>query len=209
MRKHVWTAVTVALIYAYSVYQGFFSTEQAYVYIPKTERVFLVTLAPNLKYCDKWIPLIPFKRCKASLVVDVEYLWKLDDKLRDMKFQEEHPKEYLDNLMARTKASIAGEIEPTQEERDRSMATFWSIEYYANGTVTLAEILPSTLMPLLNNSGSGPVGIFPVDLAIFKSGVDKKRADAELFENAIFFRDEGARRFVEFIDPHLISLSEK
>ena len=62
MEKSLLLAV-VAVVYLYSVYNSFFTTELGYVYDPATDRLFELHLTPSIKTCDKWTPLTPFKSC--------------------------------------------------------------------------------------------------------------------------------------------------
>lgn len=208
MKSFIWIPTLLLLFYSFSVYHSFFETKNAYIYVPKSDRVFLVKLAPVFSECDRWAPLIPFRRCEGSVIVDVEYLWKLDQKLQDIKFEKEQIHAYIDKVKKDTDALLDKGAGITDEQKDRSSLTFWNIEYYPNWTLSVDALLPNALSPLKVAENQGGKGIFPVNLAIFKSGLGKKSAEIELLEG-VFFRDEGAKEFVKVIDDRKISLSER
>lgn len=203
VKNYLGYAAIVLLIYFNGVYQSFLHSEVEYVYEPKNDRVFLVRLVPNFKHCDKLTIFLPSKKCEAYIISEVEYLWKLQEKLALVEFQRTNPRAYTEKVMEDARALIENikngvKRVHTPEEIDKSM-TDWKLKQisYINEDVT--EFLPNSLSALKSKIPKSDV--FTADIAVFKWKHTEKSSEVEIIQNAIFFRGEGVRAFVMFIDP--------
>ncbi|QPD02618.1 MAG: hypothetical protein Nkreftii_000392 [Candidatus Nitrospira kreftii] len=188
----LWIATTIVVLYAYSVYISFFSQQLGYVYDPGTDRLFQVSLTPNISTCDKWTPLIPFHRCYLGEVGNVVYRGTLRSIEAKRNLMKENPKEWLDNQNEKIDELLSGHSTKELE--------FWNIEYFRTPVVPVAELLPKRLSVLENSTTDQNPDVIAADVVIARMMFNAIPAEIEVVRNAVLIRGMAARRLLTWME---------
>ena len=191
-RGALWVFPIIPILYAYAVYNSFFATELGYVYDPTTDRLFELTIALNMSTCDKWTPLTPLKHCIFGEVSHVEYQGTLQIIEANRKLALENPKAWIESQNNKVQALLNGKA---SKDPDRS----WDIDYYWRQAVSLSELLPKRLSPLMDSTTDQNTDLIAVDVIISHRTSFDKPADIEVVRSAVLMRGRAARRFATWL----------
>lgn len=185
-RGALWIAAIITVLYAYSVYNSFFSKQLGYVYDPATDRLFQLDLTPSINTCDKWSSLIPFKHCFLGNVGHVEYRGTLESIEADHKLVRENFKAFLENQNNKIGALLSGK--PPKE------LASWNMNYYWTQAVPVSELLPKRLSTLKDSTTDQDPDLIAVDVVIARRTSFAKPADIEVVRSAVLIRGIAAMR---------------
>lgn len=186
-RGTLWIAAILTVLYAHSVYISFFARQLGYVYDPGTDRLFEINLTPSISTCDKWTPLIPFKRCFLGEVDDVEYRGKLQELEADRNLMKENPKAWLENQDRKIDMLLSGSSAQKSE--------FLNIDYFRTRAIPVSKLLPERLSPLKDSTTDQSPDVITTDVVIAHITFNGKPVEIEVVRNAVLIRGRAARRF--------------
>ena len=183
----LWLALFVAVVYAASVYNSFFSTRLAFLYDPASDRLFELELMLSLSSCNKWTPLIPFQECLFGEVVSVQYRGKFSEKLKEVES---------DRVLMKTdsEAWLQKQKRKVQKLLAEGVADLelWDLTYHTTNAVRFQDRLPQRLSSLADLKTGDLPDVFPVDVVLGRSTLKVRRQEFEIVRNAVFFRGRAA-----------------